>query len=49
MMNTAERTSLRSKKMGGLYQEIWGTLVAYNLIRLEIAKAALAVNANPPR
>ena len=39
--------TLRSKTMEGVYQEIWGTLIAYNLIRLEIAKAALAVKCEP--
>ena len=37
--------TLRSKTVDGVYQEIWGTLIAYNLVRLEIAKAALTVNA----
>ena len=40
--------TLRSKTVEGVYQEIWGTLTAYNLIRLEIAKAALAVKCEPP-
>jgi hypothetical protein len=31
--------TLRSKTVDGVYQEIWETLTAYNLIRLEIAKA----------
>jgi hypothetical protein len=35
--------TLRSKTVDGVYQEVWGTLIAYNLIRLEIAKAALVV------
>lgn len=39
--------TLRSKTVDGVYQEIWGTLIAYNLIRLEIAKAALAVKCDP--
>jgi len=39
--------TLRSKTVEGIYQEIWGTLTAYNLIRLEIAKAALAVKCEP--
>ena len=30
-----------------MYQEIWGTLIAYNLVRLEIAKAALTVKCEP--
>lgn len=39
--------TLRSRTVEGVYQEIWGTLTAYNLIRLEIAKAALDVNCEP--
>src|SRR5690606_6924430 len=31
----------------GVYQEIWGALTAYNLIRLEMAKTALAVKCDP--
>jgi hypothetical protein len=45
MLGTA--LTLRSKTVDGVYQEIWGTLTAYNLIRLEIAKAALAVKCEP--
>ena len=33
--------------MDGVYQEIGGTLIAYNLIRLEISKAALTVKCEP--
>ncbi|MBB3260878.1 hypothetical protein F4827_005653 [Paraburkholderia bannensis] len=32
--------SLRSRTVDGVYQEIWGALIAYNLIRREIASAA---------
>lgn len=45
MLGTA--LTLRSKNKDGVYQEIWGTLIAYNLIRLEIAKAALTVKCEP--
>jgi len=45
MLGTA--LTLRSKTVDGVYQEIWGTLIAYNLIRLEIAKAALVVKCEP--
>lgn len=45
MLGTA--LTLRSKTVEGVYQEIWGTLIAYNLIRLEIAKAALVVKCEP--
>lgn len=39
--------TLRSKTTDGVYQEIWGTLTAYNLIRLEMAKVALTVKCDP--
>jgi hypothetical protein len=39
--------TLRSRTIEGVYQEIWGTLIAYNLIRIEMAKAALAVKCEP--
>lgn len=39
--------TLRSRTIPGVYQEIWGTLTAYNLVRLEIAKAALAARCDP--
>jgi len=39
--------TLRSRTVEGVYQEIWGTLTAYNLIRLKIAKAALEVKCEP--
>jgi hypothetical protein len=45
MLGTA--LTLRSKTVDGVYQEIWGTLTAYNLIRLEIAKASLSVKCEP--
>lgn len=45
MLGTA--LTLRSKKADGVYQEVWGTLIAYNLIRLEIAKAALTAKCEP--
>ena len=45
MLGTA--LTLRSKTVDGVHQEIWGTLIAYNLIRLEIAKAALTVKCEP--
>jgi len=32
--------TLRSRTVEGVYQEIWGALIAYNLIRREIASAA---------
>jgi hypothetical protein len=39
--------TLRSRTIDGVYQEIWGALTAYNLIRLEMAKAALEVKCEP--
>jgi len=39
--------TLRSRTVEGVYQEIWGALTAYILIRLEIAKAALEVKCEP--
>ena len=39
--------TLRSRTVQGSYQEIWGALTAYNLIRLEMAKAALEVKCEP--
>lgn len=45
MLGTA--LTLRSKTADGVYQEIWGTLIAYNLARLEISKAALTVKCEP--
>ena len=45
MLGTA--LTLGSKTVEGVYQEIWGTLTADNLIRLEISKASLAVKCEP--
>src|SRR6478735_702534 len=39
--------TLRSRTVDGGYQEIWGALIAYNLIRLEMAKAALQAKLKP--
>jgi hypothetical protein len=39
--------TLRSQTVEGVYQEFWGALIAYNLIRLEMAKAALAAGHAP--
>lgn len=33
--------TLRSQTVDGVMQEIWGAIIAYNLVRLEMAKAAL--------
>jgi len=39
--------TLRSKTVEGVQQEIWGALIAYNLVRQEIAKAALEAKCAP--
>ncbi len=41
--------SLRSKKPDGVRQEVWGVLLAYNLVRLEIARIAREVGVPPIR
>jgi hypothetical protein len=39
--------TLRTQDPQGITQEIWGALIAYNLVRLEMAKAALEAKAQP--
>jgi hypothetical protein len=39
--------TLRTQDPQGIAQEIWGALIAYNLVRLEMAKAALEAKAQP--
>jgi hypothetical protein len=39
--------TLRSMTVQGTHQEIWGALIAYNLLRIEIAKAALEAKCEP--
>lgn len=39
--------TLRSTTVEGTDQEIWGAMIAYNLIRIEIAKAALEAKCEP--
>ena len=41
--------SLRSKKPEGVLQELWGVLLAYNLVRLEMARIAREVGVPPTR
>lgn len=43
------RESLRSKKPDGVTQEIWGVLLAYNLIRKEMLDVAEAAGVKPTR
>lgn len=39
--------TLRSRTVQGVQQELWGALIAYNLIRVEIARAALEAGCAP--
>ncbi|AZE50174.1 Transposase [Pseudomonas chlororaphis] len=39
--------TLRSKKMELVYQEVWGLLLAYNVIRREASQAAVAFGRTP--
>jgi hypothetical protein len=39
--------TLRSMSVEGTEQEIWGAMIAYNLIRVEMAKAALEAKCEP--
>lgn len=41
--------SLRSKSPAGVTQEIWGVLIAYNLVRLEMARVAREAGVSPTR
>lgn len=45
----ANETVLRSQTPDGIEQEMWGILLAYNLIRLEIARIANEANVLPQR
>lgn len=46
MMNQTH-TPLRSKTATGTHQELWGLLLAYNLVRLEMARIAQESGARP--
>lgn len=41
--------ALRSRKPSSVRQELWGVLLAYNLVRVEIARVAKAVGVSPTR
>ena len=45
MLGTA--LTLRSQQPSGIEQEVWGALIAYNLVRLEMAKAAIQAKVEP--
>lgn len=40
---------LRSQLKSGVYQEIWGILIAYNLVRVEISRVAKEAKVSPLR
>jgi len=44
-----ESIPLRSKSVDRVRQEIWGLLIAYNLVRLEIARVAAVAEVSPLR
>jgi hypothetical protein len=44
-----ESILLRSQTVQGIKQEIWGLLIAYNLIRVEISQIAKEANVSPLR
>ena len=39
--------TLRSRLPEGVYQEIWGALIAYNIVRMEMAQAAREAKVQP--
>ncbi|AXS79466.1 IS4 family transposase [Dechloromonas sp. HYN0024] len=45
MLGTA--LTFRSQQPSGVEQEVWGALIAYNLVRLEMAKAAIQAKVEP--
>jgi len=45
----ASRVALRSKSVEGVYQEVWGLLLAYNLVRREMFEIALEADVSPSR
>jgi hypothetical protein len=44
-----ENILLRSQTVDGVYQEVWGLLIAYNLIRVEISQIAKEAEVSPLR
>lgn len=40
---------LRSQTVAGIYQELWGILIAYNLVRVEISQIAKEAEVSPLR
>lgn len=43
------KPTLRSKKKDGVYQELWGILTSYNIVRLEMAEMAKQHDVEPLR
>ena len=43
------KPTLRSKKKEGVYQEVWGILTSYNIVRLEMAEIAKQHDVEPLR
>ncbi|MCA4021898.1 transposase, partial [Vibrio vulnificus] len=43
------KPTLRSKKKVGVYQELWGILISYNIVRLEMAEMAKQHKVEPLR
>jgi hypothetical protein len=41
--------TIRSRTIDGVYQEVWGILVAYNLVRLEMERIAAEADVAPSR
>lgn len=41
--------AIRSKKLDGVRQELWGILLAYNLIRVEMEQVAREAKVDPTR
>jgi hypothetical protein len=44
-----QEPTLRSRSVAGVEQELWGTLLAYNLVRMEMAAAAQEADVPPRR
>ena len=45
----AREEAIRSRKPDGVKQELWGILITYNLIRLEMARIAAEADVDPTR
>ena len=45
----AREETIRSRTPDGVRQELWGIAIAYNLVRLEVERAAAEANVPPTR